>query len=127
MRSSLTAIEPKPSPRFDIDQLCRGPDGGHCLSSPVSFDRPLRSGPRHCGQSAGPLGEAFGAAASFAILAANGAPPSRTENQMKRKAAVKASDRVNNRLCFIQISLSPQKINLVVTDKKEGWSVKLTP
>src|SRR5215813_2629449 len=123
MRSSLIAIEPKPSPRFDIDQLCRGPDGGHCLSSPVSFDRPLRSGPRHCGQSAGPLG----AAASFAILAANGAPPSRTENQMKRKAAVKASDRVNNRLCFIQISLSPQKINLVVTDKNEEWSVKPTP
>jgi hypothetical protein len=25
---------------------------GHCLSSPLSLDKPLRSGPRHCGHSA---------------------------------------------------------------------------
>src|SRR6185436_8836381 len=41
-----------PSPRFAIDQVTAGPFSGHCLSSPVSLDRPLRSGPRHCGHSA---------------------------------------------------------------------------
>src|SRR6185436_16192166 len=28
-----------------------GPPAGHCLSRPVSFEFPSRSGPRHCGQS----------------------------------------------------------------------------
>src|SRR5215213_3207651 len=28
-----------------------GPWAGHCLRRPVSDDMPLRSGPRHCGQS----------------------------------------------------------------------------
>jgi len=58
----LIAIEPKPSPRFDIDHARCGPDDGHCLINPVSFDTPLRSGPRNCGQSAGPLGTVFGGA-----------------------------------------------------------------
>src|ERR1700752_1394508 len=29
-----------------------GPSFGHCLSKPLSFDTPVRSGPRHWGQSA---------------------------------------------------------------------------
>jgi hypothetical protein len=28
-----------------------GPPLGHSLSKPLSFDTPLRCGPRHCGQS----------------------------------------------------------------------------
>ena len=33
-------------------QSSLGPAAGHCLSSPLSFEIPLRSGPRHWGQSA---------------------------------------------------------------------------
>src|SRR5882762_11217662 len=57
MRSSLTAREPYPSPRLEIDQTSGGPEAGHCGRRPDSFDRPLRSGPRHCGQSAGGAGD----------------------------------------------------------------------
>jgi hypothetical protein len=103
MRSPRIAIEPKPSPRFDIDQLCRGPDDGHCLRSPVSFDTPLRSGPRHCGQSVGPLGTVFGGAEEFAVSEDDDAW---TENQMKRRTAGSASDRAHKRMSFIQFPLS---------------------
>src|SRR5262245_20558424 len=34
-----------------IDQTSGGPDGGHCLSRPLSVDRFVRLGPCHCGQS----------------------------------------------------------------------------
>src|SRR6185295_16155329 len=33
-----------------------GPSAGHCLRRPLSRDIPLRSGPRHCGQSEGDAG-----------------------------------------------------------------------
>src|SRR5262245_10781876 len=32
-------------------QINFGPSLGHCLSKPLSLDTPVRSGPRHCGQS----------------------------------------------------------------------------
>src|SRR5262245_93737 len=32
--------------------MAGGPDRGHCWRRPVSFERPVRSGPCHCGQSA---------------------------------------------------------------------------
>src|SRR5262245_56492108 len=51
-RSPCTAIEPYPAPSIAADHATVGPDFGHCASSPVSFEMPLRSGPRHCGQSA---------------------------------------------------------------------------
>src|SRR5262245_4380961 len=51
MRSPFTATDPYPAPSIEADHASVGPDRGHCLSSPVSFDTPLRSGPRHCGQS----------------------------------------------------------------------------
>src|SRR5262245_11418747 len=50
-RSPCTAIEPYPAPSIAADHATGGPDRGHCESKPVSFEIPLRSGPRHCGQS----------------------------------------------------------------------------
>src|SRR6516162_9012349 len=43
----------KPAPRPVAFQRSFGPPSGHFLSRPVSFDRPVRSGPRHAGQSPG--------------------------------------------------------------------------
>src|SRR5687767_1552109 len=51
MRSRLTAIDPKPAPRFDALQVRGGPAAGQDLSSPVSGEMAERDGPRHCGQS----------------------------------------------------------------------------
>src|SRR5207342_588325 len=51
MRSPVTAREPYPAPRFATDHTIGGPAAGHAFISPVSRDRPERSGPRHCGQS----------------------------------------------------------------------------
>src|SRR5262245_6223654 len=53
MRSPLIATEPYPAPRLDACHKRDGPEAGHCFIKPVSFDSPLRSGPRHCGQSEG--------------------------------------------------------------------------
>src|SRR2546427_1419409 len=114
MRAPRIAIEPKPSPRFDIDQLLLGPDDGHCLSSPVSFDTPLRSGPRHCGQSDGPPGTVFVGAEESAVSDDN----AWTENQMRSKAVGSASERVNKRLRFIQFSLSPTTNGLPIIPGK---------
>src|ERR1044072_5943501 len=52
MRAPATKGVEYPSPRSFTCQSNFGPSAGHCLSSPLSFDTPLRSGPRHCGQSA---------------------------------------------------------------------------
>src|SRR5689334_3028847 len=45
---TTTGVE-KPSPTSFTCHSSFGPPAGHCLSKPVSFDTPLRSGPRHCG------------------------------------------------------------------------------
>lgn len=50
-RSPRIATEPYPAPSWDADHTSAGPDLGHCLRSPISFDTPFLSGPRHCGQS----------------------------------------------------------------------------
>src|SRR4029079_7687195 len=50
-RSAFTEIEPYPAPSIAADHATGGPDRGHWESNPVSFEIPLRSGPRHCGQS----------------------------------------------------------------------------
>src|SRR5262249_61313351 len=89
--------DPWPRRGVYIAQSRRGPGPGHCLSSPVSFDTPLRSGPRHCGQSEGPLGTAFGAAGEFAASDDD----AWTENQMMSRAAGSASDGARKRLRFI--------------------------
>jgi hypothetical protein len=73
------------------------------LISPASFDTPLRSGPRHCGQSDGPLGTVFGAVMEFVVSDDDAS----TENQMRSRAAGSANNKVNKRLCFNQFSLSP--------------------
>src|SRR4029079_10950736 len=52
MRLPTTTGVEKPSPRSFTCHSSFGPPAGHCLSRPVSFETPLRSGPRHCGQSA---------------------------------------------------------------------------
>src|ERR1043165_9533214 len=41
-----------PSPNPVAFQASFGPPEGHAFSRPVSLDTPVRSGPRHCGQSA---------------------------------------------------------------------------
>src|SRR5688500_5674317 len=51
MRSPLTAIEPKPAPRFDTLHARGGPAAGHARSRPVSGETADRHGPRHGGQS----------------------------------------------------------------------------
>src|SRR5687767_2456796 len=51
MRSRLTAIDPKPAPRFDAPHARGGPAAGHERSRPVSGETADRDGPRHCGQS----------------------------------------------------------------------------
>src|SRR5688572_3659578 len=53
MRSPCVATDPYPAPRVVTCHNLDGPDAGHFVSRPVSFDRPVRSGPRHCGQSVG--------------------------------------------------------------------------
>src|SRR5437773_12310336 len=62
MRSLRMAIDPYPAPRPAVDHSIGGPAGGHCCSRPVSLDRPVRSGPCHCGQSNSDAGGAAGAA-----------------------------------------------------------------
>src|SRR5688572_491086 len=64
MLPPATTGVPNPSPRPDTFQARGGPLFGHVLSRQVSFDRPVRSGPRHCGQSA-----AAAPAASVAVSA----------------------------------------------------------
>src|SRR6516225_8341851 len=44
----------KPIPRFLDVHNSFGPSLGQPLSRPVSLETPVRSGPRHCGQSAAP-------------------------------------------------------------------------
>src|SRR5437764_15385061 len=51
MRPSATVGVENPPPRPVIFQASGGPLLGHSLSSPVSVEAPVRSGPRHCGQS----------------------------------------------------------------------------
>lgn len=41
----------KPPPTSLFFQSIFGPSLGHSLSSPFSFEMPVRSGPCHCGQS----------------------------------------------------------------------------
>src|SRR5918993_2487864 len=65
MRSRLTAIDPKPAPRFETLHARGGPAAGHARRSPVSEETADRDGPRHCGQSV-----AFWVAAGFARGAA---------------------------------------------------------
>jgi hypothetical protein len=60
------------------DQSSGGPPGGHCLSSPDSRDNPVRSGPRHCGQSPDPDGADWPETATTnAAASANEANPVR--------------------------------------------------
>jgi hypothetical protein len=40
-----------PVPNPGVFQSSGGPPAGHCFSSPVSRDTPVRSGPRNCGHS----------------------------------------------------------------------------
>src|SRR5262249_60362289 len=93
MRSPLIAGEPSPSPRLAIDHARCGPDAGHCLISPVSLDTPLRSGPRHCGQSDGPLGTEFEAAGEIAASEND----AWTEKQMMNRTAGRAGERERKR------------------------------
>src|SRR5688572_14794249 len=58
MRSRLTAIDPKPAPRFDVLHARGGPAAGQDRSSPVSGEMADREGPRHWGQSAAAVGAA---------------------------------------------------------------------
>ena len=51
MRPLLTAIPPIPLPIPFAFHASAGPSFGHSLSSPVSFETALRSGPCHCDQS----------------------------------------------------------------------------
>src|SRR5678809_1475676 len=44
-----------PSPMSFNCQSSLGPPAGHCLSRPLSFEIPSRSGPRHWGQSELPV------------------------------------------------------------------------
>src|SRR5262245_11839150 len=58
----------KPSPRPVIFQICFGPSVGQVFNKPVSLDRPVRLGPRHCGQSAGPESAANAVPAASATI-----------------------------------------------------------
>jgi hypothetical protein len=60
----------------------------------------LRSGPRHCGQSDGPLGTEFEAVGEIAVSDND----AWTENPMMNRAAGSASDKASKRLRFIAIS-----------------------
>src|ERR1044072_1337546 len=52
MRAPTTTGVEWPSPRSFTCHNSFVPPAGHCFSNPVSFETPLRFGPRHCGQSA---------------------------------------------------------------------------
>src|SRR5437667_11185803 len=52
MRSPTMAGVEKPRPVLRYVHRSGGPFLGQAVSRPVSFETPVRSGPRHCGQSA---------------------------------------------------------------------------
>src|SRR6185295_10788131 len=52
MRSPTTDGVEKPYPTLVTRHTSFGPPAGHCCSRPVSVERPVRCGPRHCGQLA---------------------------------------------------------------------------
>ena len=61
-------------------QASGGPSFGHSLSSPVSFEMAVRSGPCHCGQSLGDGRKAF----SLVAAPVQAAPRNKGKHQAQR-------------------------------------------